>query len=124
MREPDGRWQPTVTTWGSYSFLFGPVMALLAMGVIALLLRWSFSRGHSLVERRPRQGDPSQYGLLVTVAAPSTFVEAEMQRRMLEAAGVRATLASTVEGPRVMVFPKDASVARALLRSPPSPTNT
>lgn len=107
-----------MTAWGSYSFLFGPLLALLAIGVIVLLLRWAFSSGHSLVERRPRQGTEVEYGLLVTVASPTTFVEAEVIRQTLEAAGVRATLAPTVQGPRVMVFPEDASVARALLNSP------
>jgi hypothetical protein len=109
-----------VSDWGSYSFLFGPVLALLAVGVLMLLLRWAFSTGHSLVERRPTQGTEDEYGLLVTVAAPKTFVEAEILRRTLEDAGVRATLAPTVQGPRVMVFPEDASVARALLKSSPS----
>jgi len=104
-----------VSAWGSYSFLFGPVLALGAIGVIILLLRWAFSSGHSLVERRPTRGTEREYGLLVTVAAPKTFVEAEVLRRKLEDAGLRATLAPTVQGPRVMVFPEDASVARALL---------
>jgi hypothetical protein len=106
-----------VSAWGSYSFLFGPLLALVAVGVIILLLRWAFSSGHSLVERRPARGTEREYGLLVTVAAPKTFVEAEVLRRTLEDAGVRATLAPTVQGPRVMVFPEDASVARALLNS-------
>jgi hypothetical protein len=106
-----------VSSWGSYSFVFGPLLALLAVGLIMVLLRWAFSSGHSLVERRPTQGTEREYGLLVTVAAPRTFVEAEVLRRRLEAAGVRATLAPTVQGPRVMVFPEDASVARALLDS-------
>ena len=104
-----------MSAWGSYSFLFGPVLALAAIGVIILLLRWAFSSGHSLVERRPTRGTEREYGLLVTVAAPKTFVEAEVLRRKLEDAGLRATLAPTVQGPRVMVFPEDASVARALL---------
>jgi hypothetical protein len=106
-----------MSAWGSYSFLFGPLLALVAVGVIILLLRWAFSSGHSLVERRPTRGTEREYGLLVTVAAPKTFVEAEVLRRTLEDAGVRATLAPTVQGPRVMVFPEDASVARALLNS-------
>jgi hypothetical protein len=106
-----------VSAWGSYSFLFGPVLALLAVGLIIVLLRWAFSSGHSLVERRPTRGDEREYGLLVTVAAPKTFIEAEVLRRTLENAGVRATLAPTVQGPRIMVFPEDATVARALLRS-------
>jgi hypothetical protein len=103
--------------WGAYSFAFGPVLALAAVGVLTLLLRWAFSSGHSLVERRPHVGSPTEYGLLVPVAEPSTFIEAEMLRRRLEDAGLRATLAPTTAGPRVLVFPEDVKAARTVLRS-------
>lgn len=102
--------------WGSYSFAFGPLVALAAVGVLALLLRWAFSGGHSLVERRPDVGSPEQYGLLVPVAEPPTFVEAEMLRQRLSDAGLRATLAPTTEGPRVLVFPEDVKSARLVLK--------
>ncbi len=103
--------------WGSFSYAFGPVLALLAVGVLTLLLRWTFSHGHSLVERRPAVGTPTEYGLLVPVAEPATFVEAELLRRRLSDAGLRATLAPTTEGPRVLVFPEDVKAARLVLRS-------
>jgi hypothetical protein len=106
-----------VTSWGSLSFLFGPVVAFGVVGVLVLLLRWAFSGGRSLVERRPVPGPHDQYGLLVRVAAPATFVEAEMIRRRLVAAGLRATLAPTTEGPAVMVFPEDERTARLVMRS-------
>ena len=102
--------------WGNYSFLFGPLVAFAAVGVLALLLRWSFSSGQSLVARRPHAGQVGEYGLLVRVAAPATFVEAEMIRRFLNDRGVRATLAPTLEGPAVMVFPDDAPAARLAMR--------
>ncbi len=38
-----------------------------------------------------------------------------MERRRLEAAGLRATLVQTVDGPRVMVWPADESKAKGLL---------
>ena len=103
--------------WGSFSYAFGPIVALLVVGVLMLLLRWAFSSGHSLVERRPEVGSPEQYGLLVPVAEPPTFVEAELVRRRLSDAGLRATLAPTTEGPRVLVFPEDVKAARLVLRS-------
>jgi len=103
-------------TWGSLSFAFGPVIAFAALGVLVLLLRWAFSHHGSLVARRPRSGAPEDYGMLVAVASPSTFVEAEVIRRHLEGAGVRATLAPTTSGPAVMVFPDDAPAARLALR--------
>ncbi len=87
----------------------------LMLFVLVLALRWTFSRGHSLVARRASPGRSDQYGLLVVVSEPSTFVEAEVARRRLEDAGLRATLAPTTDGPRVLVFPEDASTARAVL---------
>jgi hypothetical protein len=111
-----------VPAWGNYSFAFGPLVAFGAVGVIMLLLRWTFGRGRSLVARQPRQGAVGEYGLLVRVAAPATFIEAELIRRYLTEQGVRATLAPTVKGPAVMVFPDDAPSARLAIRDyhPPS----
>lgn len=101
--------------WDSFSYLFGPLSAFLIVGVLMLVLRWGFSGGRSVVARRPRSGTPSDYGLLVSVATPPTYVEGEVLRRSLEERGVRATLAQTLEGPRLMVFPDDEDRARALL---------
>ncbi len=101
--------------WGSYSFLFGPLVALLLVAFLALLLRWTFGRGRSLVEKPSRPGAETEYGLLVPVAQPATFVEAEIARRRLGEVGIRATLAPTTDGPRVMVFERDAASARAHL---------
>jgi hypothetical protein len=107
------------TDWGSYSYAFGPVMAFVAVAVLVLLLRWTFSHGKSVVERRPRRGSSEDYGLLEVVSKPATFIEAEVQRRTLVDAGIRATLAPTTEGPRVMVFPKEAALARQILQKRP-----
>jgi hypothetical protein len=104
-----------VPSWGSFSYAYGPIVALGVIVVLALLLRWAFSRGGSLVERPARSGTPEEYGLLLPVAVPPTFVEGEMLRRRLEAAGVRATLATTIDGPRVMVWPGDESRAKQAL---------
>ena len=106
------------------SFLFAPLMAFLALGVLALLLRWAFSSGHSLVARRPRVGASTEYGLLVPVARPPTVVQAEVVRRHLVARGVRATLAPATDGPTVLVWPQDASLAREILRADPPPPGT
>ena len=40
-------------TWGSYSYVYGPIMALVAIGILVLVLRWAFGRGSSVVERPP-----------------------------------------------------------------------
>jgi hypothetical protein len=92
------------------------LLAVLAFVVLMLLLRWAYGgRRRSLVERRPRSGAPDDYGLLVSVAEPKTFVEGELLRRRLEEAGLRANLVTTDQGPAVMVFPQDEKTARALL---------
>jgi hypothetical protein len=95
------------------------LLAFLVVGILVLLLRWAFGGNRSLVERRARSGGVQEYGLLVRVAAPDTFVEAEVLRRRLEEAGLRATLAPTTEGPAVMVFPQDASAAHRVLDGRP-----
>jgi hypothetical protein len=99
----------------SYSFLFGPVVAFALIGVLTLLLRWAFGRGGSLIAAPPRPGSPVEYGLLVAVAAPQTSAEGEALRRRLESGGLRATLTTTVEGPRLLVFPADEPRARQIL---------
>ncbi len=99
----------------SASFLVGPLIAFIAVGVLVLLLRWAFASGTSVVARPARQGRVDEYGLLVSVAAPPNYVEAEMVRRTLEDAGIKATLAQTLAGPRLMVFPEDEARARAVV---------
>jgi hypothetical protein len=93
------------------------VIAISVLGVLVLLLRWAYggSGRSSLVERRPAVGRSSEYGLLVAISAPGTYVEGEMSRQRLEEAGIRATLVTTADGPRVMVFREDETVARQLL---------
>lgn len=101
--------------WGSYNYLYGPVVAFAALGLLILLLRWAFRRGVSVVERPVRKGGADTYGLLVAVAAPPTYIEGEILRRRLEDSGIKANLANTLDGPRLMVFPKDEQAARKVL---------
>jgi hypothetical protein len=108
-----------VSDWGADGSVPGPLLALAVVGVLMVLLRWAFARGHSLVQRPARPGLSDQYGLLVRVAAPATVAEAEQLKRRLEAAGLRVTLVAALDGPAVMVFPEDAGAARELLRRPP-----
>jgi hypothetical protein len=99
----------------SASYLVGPLLAFGVVGVLVLLLRWTYQRGDSVVAKPSRRGAEDSYGLLVPVASPATYAEGEMLRRTLEDAGVRANLAQTLDGPRVMVFPDDEQQARDLL---------
>ena len=104
-------------SWGSYSYLYGPVVALCVIGILMLVLRWAFGGpSRSVVERPARRGKPDQYGLLDPVASPETYIEAEICRQQLADAGIRATVALTNDGPRVMVWPEDRADAEALLR--------
>ena len=101
--------------WNSFSFAFGPLMAVALIGVLILILRWSHSRGSSVVAAPEKQGRTDEYGLLVPVASPATYIEGEMLRQRLEAHGLRANLATTLDGPRVLVWPDDVERARAFL---------
>lgn len=92
------------------------------IAILVFVLRWAFARGGSLVEKPIRPSDPNDYGLMIPVAAPDTVIEGEIIRRSLIDADIKATLAVTNDGPRVMVWPKDESAARAVLsRGPGAP---
>jgi hypothetical protein len=99
----------------SYSYAVGPLTAFIFLGLMILLLRWAFRRGVSVVAAPPRPGQADDYGLLVPISTPPNYVEGEMLRRRLEDAGIRATLAQTLDGPRIMVWPGDEARARARL---------
>lgn len=102
-------------TGTSASFLVGPLMAFGVVGILVLLLRWTFRRGSSVVARQAQPGTEDDYGLMVPVASPPTYVEGEILRRTLEDARIRAQLAQTLDGPRLMVWPEDADRARELV---------
>ncbi len=93
------------------------LLAVSVLGVLVLLLRWAYggSKQSSLVERRPAVGHSSEYGLLVAISAPGTYIEGELSRQRLEDAGIRASVVTTADGPRVMVFREDETVARQVL---------
>ena len=97
------------------SFVAGPLIGLLVVGFLVLILRWAFARGGSLIPGPARRGPPTDYGLLVEVAAPRTAEEAEQTARRLAAAGIQATIAPTTAGRRIMVWPADEERARDVL---------
>ncbi|MEY9848390.1 hypothetical protein ABH940_005492 [Streptacidiphilus sp. BW17] len=88
----------------------------LVVGVLMLLLRWTWGRGRSLAQREPRSGRPDDYGLLVPVAAPADTEEALVLSARLDEAGIRHTIVDTTSGPRVMVWEDDVERARRTLR--------
>ncbi len=105
-------------SWGSYSFLFGPLLALAALGGLALVARWASQSGTSLIETPARQGGAEEYGLMIPVASPTSPRASHDVAGRLTAAGVRCREVTTTEGPRVMVWAEDVARARAVLDSP------
>jgi hypothetical protein len=101
--------------WNSYSYLFGPLVAAGLIIFFVFFLRWAFRRGTSVVAAPARPGRTDEYGVLIPIATPGTYVEGEIIRRQLEAVGIRCNLAQTLEGPRVLVWPADADQAKAVL---------
>ena len=93
--------------WGSYSFLAGPVVGVAVVGILALILRWAFAHGGSLVHRPVRRGAPTDYGMLVPVSAPADSAQAERVVGYLAGRGIRAVTVPTTEGLRTMVFRDD-----------------
>ena len=111
----------------SYSFLAGPLMAVLALGVIVLLCRWVFSTS-TRDQRRALQSDRSRtradFGLLVPVAAVRSRDDADMLRGLLLDAGIRCTVSAADAPPgappsawTVLVFREDALRASELVSS-------
>lgn len=91
-------------------------MAFSGLGIMVLILRWAFARGGSIVERPAKSGNPDEYGMLVPIASPGNYIEGEVLRRSLVDAGVKASLAQTNDGPRIMVWPKDVESAKKILK--------
>lgn len=93
-----------------------PAIALVVVGALALVLRWAFGRGGTVVARPARPGHEADYGLLVAIATPTSYVHAERLREPLDTADIRVTVAQTRDGLRLMVFAQDEQRARDLLR--------
>ena len=103
---------------GSYSFLLGPVVSILALAMIVLICRWVFSTADraSAVAVRPRT--EADFGLLVPVAAVDTRADADLLRELLREAGIRAGVSDEGGQLQVLVFEADLEQARALVDAP------
>jgi len=88
-----------------------------AVGALALILKWAFARGKSVVERTPKIGSEDEYGALVVIASPKNHIEGEILRLQLVDSQIKATLTQTKDGPRLFVFAHDERIARAILKS-------
>ncbi len=96
---------------------FKSLAGFAVVAVFILILRWAFSSGSSLIERPSKLGRADDYGLFLPVASPTNHIEGEMLRQKLLAAGIKANLTQTLDGPRIMVFKKDLGIARTVLDS-------
>ena len=102
--------------WQSFSFLFGPMLAVAVLVAIVFLLRWTFSHGGSLVRHSGAPGEPTDYGLLVPVDAPPSYEAAVAVQEQLRSIGIHSTITQTTRGLRVLVWPAQADPARAVVR--------
>jgi hypothetical protein len=105
-----------VPSWGSYSYAFGPLVATAVLIGLVVVLRWAFGRGQSVVAAPARPGPPTDYGVLVPVAAPASPQEAQRMQRHLNARAIPCTVARTNDGLRVLVWPDQETAARSVLR--------
>jgi hypothetical protein len=88
------------------------LVPLLAMGCLALVLRWALSLDTDKAHRK-------DYGLLREVAKVPSATAARVVEQRLQAAGVKATTVPSEdgEGMRILVFPADENTAiHTLLR--------
>lgn len=106
-----------VPSWGSFSYAFGPLVAVAALALLVLILRWAFAHGDSVVAAPAQPGTPADYGLLVPVAEPTSRADAQQMVGRLRGAGISSGVADTTEGMRVMVWPDDAVRAEQVLGS-------
>ena len=91
-----------------------------ALGILALILKWAFGnrgRDKNFVIGPDKAGKKDQYGLLVALPTPRNYVEAEMLKQKLIDSQIKATLTQTLDGPQLMVFEKDLSIAKAVLKA-------
>jgi hypothetical protein len=90
------------------------LVPLLAIAILALVLRWASSLDTDKAHRK-------DYGLLREVAKVPSSTAARLVEQRLQAAGIRATTvpAEDGNGMRILVFPGDEHAAiQALLKMP------
>ncbi|MGH3906735.1 MAG: hypothetical protein ACRDTE_21530 [Pseudonocardiaceae bacterium] len=103
-------------------FIIGPLLALLVVGLLGGLLRWTYGthKQHVTPYSEEDAADDSDLGLLREVAVVAGPEAADVLRRRLAADGIRATVRPTADktGRRILVFAEDESDARVVLTNP------
>jgi hypothetical protein len=96
--------------------LLAPVIAMAMIGLLALVLRWTFSGSGDPTRGPLAPAAAEDFGLLCVVAAADTDASAQEVQETLAAAGIRATVSVGRDGHhRVLVFETDLDRARRVL---------
>jgi hypothetical protein len=94
--------------------LLGPLLVLAALGVLALILRWTYGTARAVPP--PVMLD---YGLLRPISTVDDPEQASALRAMLAESGIRSTTSRTPSGRTVvLVFAADVENARQVLGRP------
>ena len=88
------------------------------VGILIFFLKWAFSSNDKKLIITPiSAGKKDEYGLLKAIPTPGNYIEAEMALLKLKDSNIKATLTQTLQGPSLMVFERDFSIALAILKS-------
>ena len=98
----------------SSAYVYGPLIAFVAVAVLAALLRWTFDSDVAKTERLlfSRSGQQADYGLLQAAAVVEDMSEAKELGGLLSDAGIRCTFAPDPGG-RVSVLVFESQLAEA-----------
>jgi hypothetical protein len=88
-----------------------------AVGILIFFLKWAYSSNKKMIVTPINAGKKDEYGLLKALPTPGNYIEAEMVLLKLKDSNIKATLTQTLQGPSLMVFEKDFSIALAILKS-------
>jgi hypothetical protein len=89
-----------------------------AVGILIFFLKWAFSSNDKKLIITPiSAGKKDEYGLLKALPTPGNYIEAEMALLKLKDSNIKAALTQTLQGPSLMVFERDFSIALAILKS-------
>jgi hypothetical protein len=90
--------------------------ALIALGVLALVMRWVFGTPRARRGRPPDAAESAELGLLTVVASGLPRADALSRRAILGDAGIRSSMSRRHDGRMdVLVFHADADRARDML---------
>jgi hypothetical protein len=88
------------------------------VGILIFFLKWAFSSNDKKLIITPiSAGKKDEYGLLKALPTPGNYIEAEMALLKLKDSNIKAALTQTLQGPSLMVFERDFSIALAILKS-------